>query len=307
MKNFSRENIIELITGLFLNKATLDNFSESDNKELLYNGKEIGSGKVTISPDSSNAIKQRNNGIFVQDLSSHVLSTIYSESGSHGLRYYNNNLEYYYNNTWNKIAVSGSGGNTTIITDKDIILSPNANNALVKYSNGYYVQSFMISQQINNAIVKYSDGYYVPKIPINNATTDDIDAMKDEIDEELIEQQRIFNERYDIITTKIKEISSNTTKSKVHEYSGNNSDIESVIDISTLYDLSLNVILNLELMIVNKSDTNLLTIKILENDIETLNDTLTKSEVQKYKLPNISNIEIFIKGNYQLFLYVNYI
>lgn len=307
MKNFSRQNIIELITGLFLNKAILDNFSESDNKELLYNGKEIGSGKVTISPDSNNAIKQRNNGIFVQDLSSHVLSTIYSESGSHGLRYYNNNLEYYYNNTWNKIAVSGSGGNTTIITDKDIILSPVANNALVKYSDGYYVQSFMISQQINNAIVKYSDGYYVPKIPINNATTDDIDAMKDEIDEELIEQQRIFNERYDIITTKIKEISSNTTKSKVHEYSGNNSDIESVIDISTLYDLSLNVILNLELMIVNNSDTELLTIKILENDIETLNDTLTKSEVQKYKLPNISNIEIFIKGNYQLFLYVNYI
>ena len=60
-------------------------------------------------------------------------------------------------------------------------------------------------------------------------------------------------------------------------------------------------------MINNNSDTELLTIKILENDIETLNDTLTKSEVQKYKLPNISNIEIFIKGNYQLFLYVNYI
>ena len=311
IKYLSRQNLINLfvslISKLFPNKKTIDKLSESDDGELLYNGEKIGNSEniISISSEKNNAIKQKSDGLFVQDLSSHALETMYTESGAHGLRYYDNKLQYFYNDSWNNIATGN--GNTTIITDKDIILSPNANNALVKYSNGYYVQSFMISQQINNAIVKYSDGYYVPKIPINNATTDDIDAMKDEIDEELIEQQRIFNEKYDIITTKIKEISSNTTKSKVHEYSGNNSDIESIIDISTLYDLSSNVILNLELMIVNNSDTELLTIKILENDIETLNDTLTKLEVQKYKLPNITNIEIFIKGNYQLFLYVNYV
>lgn len=307
MKNFSRQNIIELITGLFLNKAILDNFSESDNKELLYNGKEIGSGKVTISPDSNNAIKQRNNGIFVQDLSSHVLSTIYSESGSHGLRYYNNNLEYYYNDTWNKIAINGSGGNTTIITDKDIILSSSANNALVKYSNGYYVQAFMISQQANNALVKYSDGYYVPKIPANNATIDDIDVAVDKINDKITEQNQTFNQIYNTITTKISEISANTTKHKTHEFSGNTVTLTSIIDISTLYSLTSNVILNLEFMIKNNSDTDILNIKILENEIETLNDILTKSEIQRYKLPNIPNIEIFIQGNYDLFLYVNYI
>ena len=60
-------------------------------------------------------------------------------------------------------------------------------------------------------------------------------------------------------------------------------------------------------MIKNNSDTDILIIKILENEIETLNDTLTKSEVQRYKLPNIPSIEIFIKGDYQLFLYVTYI
>jgi hypothetical protein len=102
-------------------------------------------------------------------------------------------------------------------------------------------------------------------------------------------------------------MSANTTKHKTHEFSGNNINLTSVININTLYSLSSNVILNLELMIKNNSDADILNIKILENDIETLNDTLTKSEVQKYKLPNIPNIEIFIQGDYQLFLYVNYL
>lgn len=260
---------------------------------------------TTISPDANNAIKQRENGLFVQDLSQHVLSTIYSESGAHGLRYYNNALEYYYNNTWNTISVSG--GNTTIITDKDIVLSPSSNNALVKYSNGYYVQAFIISQQANNALVKYSDGYYVPKIPANNATIDDIDVAVDKINDKITEQNQTFNQIYNTITTKISEISANTTKHKTHEFSGNTVTLTSIIDISTLYSLTSNVILNLEFMIKNNSDTDILNIKILENEIETLNDTLTKSEIQRYKLPNIPNIEIFIQGNYDLFLYVNYI
>ena len=60
-------------------------------------------------------------------------------------------------------------------------------------------------------------------------------------------------------------------------------------------------------MICNLSNSEMLNIKILENNIETLNDTLTKSETQKYKLSNIPNIEIFIQGEYDLFLYVTYI
>lgn len=290
------------ITKAFPNKGTLDKLSESTDGKLLYNGNEIGGGNgtVTISPDSSNAIKVRENGLFVQDLSSHVLETIYSESGTHGLRYYNNKLQYYYDSRWNDISM-----NTTV--DKDIVISPTQNNALTKYSNGYYVQAFLISKQSNNALIKYSDGYYVPKIPANNATTDDIDALKDEIDDELAKQNKTLNERYDIITTKLLEISGNTTKTEIHEYSGSNFTLDSVIDISELYNLSSDVILSLEFMIKNNSSVDVLTIKILENDIETLNDTLTESEVQRYKLPNIPNIEIFIKGDYQLFLYVNYI
>ena len=147
MKNFSRQNIIDIFKGLFPNKNVLDNLSESTNGNLSYNGKEIGTG-ASISADKNNAIKQKSDGLFVQDLSSHVLETIYSESGAHSLRYYENKLQYYYNNKWNDIS---TGGNTTIVTDKDIILSPTVNNALVKYSNGYYVQSFLISNKLKHS------------------------------------------------------------------------------------------------------------------------------------------------------------
>ena len=197
------------------------------------------------------------------------------------------------------------GGTNT--TPGTIIVSPNANNALIKNSNGYYVPAFLISQQANNALVKYSDGYYAPKLPVNYATTVNIDSAKDEINNKLTEQNKAFNERYDVITEKIQDISSNVSKFTTHEFVGRNATLISVIDISTLYSLTTNVILNLEFMIKNNSDIDMLTIKILENETETLSDTLTKSEVQKYKLPNIPNIEIFIQGNYSLFLYVNYI
>lgn len=198
------------------------------------------------------------------------------------------------------IAVSDSG-------NKDITISSAANNALVKYSSGYYVQAFLISQQTNNALVKYSDGYYVPKIPANNATTDDIEEAKDELDDKLTKQNQTFNERYDVILEKIEEISANTTKHQTHEFSGVTTSLESIVDISLLYSLTSNVILSLEFLIKNTSDNDILVIKIIESEIETLNDTLTKSEVQRYKLPNIPNIEIFIKGSYELYLYVNYL
>lgn len=193
-------------------------------------------------------------------------------------------------------------------SDSSIIkLSTNKNNALKLYSNGYYVEQFLISKQVNNALVKYSDGYYVPKIPLNTATTEYVDNVLNNINNDLLEQNKVFNERYNLITEKIQQISSNTTKHKTHEYHGNNLNIQSVIDVSTLYNLTSDVILNLEFMIKNNSDTDILNLKILENEIETLNITLSQQEVQKYKLSNIPNIEIFIKGNYNLFLYVNYV
>lgn len=264
------------------NYDILKEFSESSASVLLYKGKPIIA------------------------TSTHETELINTEKGVHGLRFYNSKLQYYYNGKWNDIATGGGG--TTIVTDKDIDISPAANNALVKYSNGYYVQAFMISNQINNALVKYSDGYYVPKIPANNATTDDINKMKDQIDDEIEKQNQVFNERYDVITTKILEISGNTTKSQVHEYKGNNPlGVEEVIDISTLYSLSKNVILNLEFMIVNTSAVDSLNLQIIENELLTLNDTLTKSEIQRYKLPNIPNLKILVKGAYNLFLYVTYV
>ena len=39
MKNFSRQNIIDIFKGLFPNKKVLDNLSESTNGNLSYNGK----------------------------------------------------------------------------------------------------------------------------------------------------------------------------------------------------------------------------------------------------------------------------
>jgi len=241
-------------THVHENYDILKQFTESPDSVLLYKGKPIIA------------------------TSTHETLSVNTEAGIHGLRYYNKKLQYY-NGKWNDIA---TGGGTTVV-DKDIVISPAANNALVKYGNGYYVQAFLISGQVNNALTKYADGYYVPKIPANNATTDDIDAAKDEIDDKIIQQTQIFNERYDIITEKIKVIAGNTTKSQTHEYNGYNLFLDSVIDISTLYSLSSDVILDLEFMLINKSDTDQINVKILENGIQTLNDTLAKSEIQRYK------------------------
>lgn len=287
------------------NIDVLNQFTESSDSTLLYKGKPIvgGGSNITISKENGNAIQEKADGIYVSDLSPHIAKTVISTDGVHGLRYYNSKLQYKNsNNAWVTIS-SGSSGGTG-----DIVISPTNNNILTKYSNGYYVPGFVISSQINNAIQKLSDGYFVQAIPVNNATTDDIDAAMNEVEDKFVEQNQSFNERYDMLTAKIQQITGNTTKSQTHEYSGNNPvNIESVIDISTLYNLSKNVILNLEFMIKNTSDVDSLTVKILENNIETLSDVLTKSEIQRYKLPSVPTIEIFIKGSYQLFLYVTYI
>lgn len=274
--------------------------------DIYFNGKGPLKADIVLSPDVDNRLEIRDNGLYCSDsdISAHEALNVINKSGVHGLRYYDKKLQYY-DNGWNDITTDSE---TIITTDKDIIISPTENNALIKYSNGYYVPGFLISSQINNALVEYSDGYYVPAIPANNATTDDIDIAIDKVNEQLIKQNYLFNERYDVITQKILEFGANTTKSQVHEYNGDNQiDYNSVIDITTLYNLTSNTILNLELMIVNKSDVDTLGVQIIENNIKTLDVVLTKSEVQRYKLPNIPNIEIFIKGTYQLFLYVTYI
>ena len=94
---------------------------------------------------------------------------------------------------------------------------------------------------------------------------------------------------------------------RLNWYKDANNDLMQIVDISTLYNETENVILNMEFMIVNKSTDDLLTIQIIENNIETLNDTLDYEEVQRYKLTSTSNIKICVKGSYELYLYVQYI
>lgn len=236
--------------------------------------------------------------------STHESELVNTESGIHGLRYYNNKLQHYYGGKWNDIA---TGGGTTVITDKDIVISPAKDNALIKYSNGYYVPSFLISKQANNAIVKYSDGYYVPKLPINNALLDDIKDAKEEITDVIEEQVDIINQKYYTLIQKVADIASNTTQSNTHHYWGDSLALVTIIDIASLYDETVNVILSMEFMIQNRSDENSLTLQVVENEIETMNIALDPLEVQRYKLTNTPNIDIRIYGNYDVYLYVQYI
>lgn len=108
------------------------------------------------------------------------------------------------------------------------------------------------------------------------------------------------------LSDKIQEVSSIASKFDQHEYVGNNLELSKVVSILDLYN-ETDVILNSEFMIQNTSDTDVLNIRIVENGIDTLTDILEKSEIQRYKLPNINNIEIWLKGNYKLFLYINYL
>lgn len=305
IKYLSRANIVDLFVNLFPNKKTLDKLSESDDGNLLFDGQEIkGNGgnaaSVSISTDADNAIEERTNGLYVEDLSPHLDEVVFSADGAHGFRYYNSKLQYLKGAVWTTIPTSATASNS-------ITISPTTNNALVKYSNGYYVPAFLISKKDNNAIQKLSDGYYVPSLPVNNATLDDVSKAKEEVETQIDEQSKDFENKYNTLVAKIAEIAGNTTKQQTHVYSGINASLDSIVDISTLYNPTDSVILSLEFMIVNQSTSEYLTISILENEIETLNDTLEQSEVQRYRLPSIANIEIFIQGEYELYLYINYI
>ena len=220
-------------------------------------------------------------------------------------------------------AIKGTGGGSSPVT-----ISPNANNALVKYSNGLYVPAttvsssadnalvklsnglyvpaFLISAKANNALVKYLDGYYVPALPVNNATTDDIDDAKDEINTIINNLETNVNNKYTTITNEIAKIASNTTKSNTHYYEGNNSNLDLVIDVTTLYNTS-KVILNFEILMQNTSTYEELELLTEENSIQTMNCLLEPEEVQRYKLTNIPEFKFYVKGNYKLYLYINYI
>jgi hypothetical protein len=273
--------------------------------------------------------------------STHETLSVTSKDGAHGFRFYEDKLQYLKNNTtWTNISIAT---NITLSTTKDnalvkynngyyvpafliskadnnalsknsdgyyvqaFMLSKYANNSLVRRTDGYYVPAFLVSKQANNALVKYTDGYYVPKIPVNNATLEDVNKSKEDTLEAISNAEKNMMIQYNIISQKIEQIGATITKLDTHHYIGDNKVLSLVIDISELYDNSINAILNSEILIQNKSNTNTLTLQIIENTIETLNDALQKQEVQRYKLTNTSNICINIKGEYELYLYVNYI
>lgn len=235
--------------------------------------------------------------------SAHESEKINTVNGVHGLRYYSSKLQYHNGSKWIDIATGGG----TAVVDKDIVISPTANNALVKYSNGYYVQAFLISKQANNAIVKYSDGYYVPKIPVNNATLDDVNDAKEEMQDAINDSIDVMNQKYYSLIQKVGEIAANTTKSKTHQYTGTSNSLQQIVDVSALYDETIEVILKLEFMIKNVSDSKSLVLCTYENDIETMNITLEPNEVQKYILTSTPHIAIAAHGEYEMYIYVQYI
>lgn len=116
----------------------------------------------------------------------------------------------------------------------------------------------------------------------------------------------LFDNGFNTLNKKIEEISAEVSKFQQHEFSGENQGLLKVVDMFELYPAP-NIITHSEFMISNSSSEQTLNIKIVENGIETLTDVLEKTEVQRYKLPNINNIQIWINGNYQLFLYINYL
>lgn len=272
---FSRENMIDLLVSLFPNKKILDDFSESSDSSLLYKGNPI-----------------------TADMSDHEGKNVNSQDGIHGLRYYNQKLQYY-NGQWNDIATGG-------IVDKDIVISPNVNNALKKFANGYFVQEFLVSSASNNAIVKKSDGYYVKAI-IDYITEAELKNTQDSITEYVDKKIENVNNQYDTIIEKINAVQSSSTKIDELEYKGKQDALDLVVDISSLHQESQYVILNTRILIQNASTTEELELLIKEQGIETLHVSLKPLEVQSYDLDNASKICIYIKGHYEMYLRITHI
>lgn len=260
------------------NYDILKEFTESSDSILLYKGKPIIA------------------------TSTHETLNIDTENGVHGLRYYNNKLQYYANSIWNDIATGGSG----VVVDKDIIISPNVNNALKKLANGYFVQEFLVSSASNNAIVKKADGYYVKAI-IDYITEAELKNTQDNIIQYIDKEIEGVNDQYDTIIEKLMSIQSGSTKIDDLEYTGKKDTLELVVDISSLHQESQYVILNTRILIQNTSAKKDLEFLIKEQEIETLHVTLKPSEVQSYDLDSASKICIYLKGYYKMYLRITYI
>ena len=158
-----------------------------------------------------------------------------------------------------------------------------------------YTNTILATEEFINKVIESSD----------DASKEDLTNLEENINDKLSDQEASFNDKLQVITDKIEDLTV-TALFNQHEFSGSNSSLESVVNLYDLYT-DTNVILSLEFLIRNTSNEELLSFKIIENNIETLSETLEKSEIQRYKLPNIRNIEFIIMGNYELFIYVNYI
>lgn len=136
-------------------------------------------------------------------------------------------------------------------------------------------------------------------VPDDNALLSDLDDLK-------VYLLQLHNQDIDLIHNALCNLDYSLQTQKSFEFNGNNNDFEQVTDITTLID-NTHSIIHLEILIQNVSNDNELYIQILENNILTEELILKQSEVQKYKLSNIRKYIINAQGEYNIFLYINYI
>jgi len=220
----------------------------------------------------------------------HTFLTAVSENGVHGLRISNQKLQYKQGDTWKNVL------------SDDIVISPNANNALKKLPNGYFVQSFLISSDSNNALVKKYDGYYVQK-ELNVAHISDINTINNRIDTEVYN----INENINIISDKLLELSCDLTKVREFTYEDNTNQMALAADTSLLISPIDYVILNVRILVENKSNNNTAEFMTSEHDITTMTVSLDKLEIQQYDLGNATSLKVYANGNVKLYMRITYI
>ena len=221
-------------------------------------------------------------------LHSFLLAT--SENGVHGIRIYNQKFQYKYNDTWRDVLSS------------DIPISPNANNALKKLSNGYFVQSFLISNDSSNAIVKRYDGYYVKK-EIDVAHLSDLNSLRSSINTQI----NNINNNITLISDKLLELGNEITKIREYVYEDITTVLTLVADASLLINPSDYVILNIRILVQNKSNNSVAELKFTEYDINTMTISLEALEVQQYDLGNAASVKIYTNGNVKLYVRITYV
>lgn len=80
MKNFSKENFIALIRGLFPNKKVLDKLSETSDGILVYDG--IGMTDTAVSQKTGNLLQKRSDGLYAQDKAGNLASLLTNNKGT---------------------------------------------------------------------------------------------------------------------------------------------------------------------------------------------------------------------------------